>query len=113
MKKFIKLLFIFLVGSVLNTHAQNDTIQIQTTAQCGECKMNLERNIGFEKGVKSVKLNMDSKILTVIYNPEKTTPEKLRVAVTKTGYDADDLPADPKAVAKLNPCCTKDGHKDH
>ena len=32
----------------------------------------------------------------------------LKKAVTKVGYDADDLPADPKAYDDLPKCCKKD-----
>lgn len=85
-----------------------DTIQIQTSAICGDCKERLEHNIAFEKGVKSVELNDTTKVLTIVYNTGKNDKEKLKIAVTKIGYDADDLPADPKAYKRLPDCCKKE-----
>jgi copper chaperone CopZ len=76
------------------------------------CKETMELAMSYEKGVKSSELNVDTKILTVTYLPKKTDANKVRIAVTKTGYDADQLPADPKAYNNLHSCCKKDaGHE--
>lgn len=85
-----------------------DTVQIQTSAICGDCKERLEHNIAFEKGVKYVELDDETKVLTIVYKTNKNDKEKLKIAVTKVGYDADDLPADPKAYNRLPDCCKKD-----
>ena len=68
----------------------------------------IEKQLNFEKGVKSANLDTESKIVTVIYNPNKTEPTKLRKSITMVGYDADTLAADPKAYKRLKPCCSKD-----
>ena len=114
MKK-LKLIFVLVIGSVASqqTFAQADmpeydTVHIQTSAICGDCKERLEHNISFEKGVKSVELNDTTKVLTIVYKTGKNDKEKLKVAVTKVGYDADDLPADQKAYNRLPDCCKKD-----
>jgi len=82
-------------------------IKIQTSAVCGMCKEKIESNMAFEKGVKSVELDEDTKVLSIVYKTSKTTPEKLRKAVSELGYDADDVDADPVAYEKLPPCCKK------
>lgn len=84
------------------------TVEIQTSAICGMCKERLEHDIAFEKGVKSVELDDETKILTVSYKEGKNTKEKLKIAVTKVGYDADDLLAEQKAYNALPDCCKKD-----
>jgi hypothetical protein len=43
----------------------------------------------------------------VTYNKGKTSPEKIRKAISKVGYDADNVTADPKAYSKLDACCKK------
>lgn len=99
----------FIMSSITSS-AQNTTtaeLKIKTSAVCDMCKETIEKNMAFEKGVKKSTLDIDSKVLTVIYNPQKTTPEKLRAAVAKIGYDADDVPANPKAYKKLDACCKK------
>jgi mercuric ion binding protein len=84
------------------------TIQIKTSAVCDMCKETLEKAMAFEKGVKDSNLDVDSKILTVKYDPKKTSPEKIKKAIILTGYAADEMPADSAAYEKLDPCCKKD-----
>ncbi len=83
-------------------------IQIKTSAVCDMCKETLEKAMAFEKGVKDSNLDVDSKILTVKFDPKRTSPERIKKAITLTGYDADDMPADSAAYKKLDPCCKKD-----
>lgn len=87
---------------------KSEEIRIKTSAVCGMCKTRIEHDMSYAKGVKSVSLNLETKDLTVNYNPGKTTPEELRKAVSKIGYDADTVAADPKAYEKLPACCKKD-----
>jgi len=87
--------------------SKTDTIQIQTSAICGMCEERIEQGLAFEKGVKNVTLDDKTKVVTVKYNVTKTTPEKIRETISKLGYDADDVEADPKAYAKLPACCKK------
>ncbi|REJ81433.1 MAG: heavy-metal-associated domain-containing protein [Bacteroidetes bacterium] len=87
------------------SRAQNDTLVIQTNSVCNTCKKIIERDMMFEKGVKSASLNVESKELTLIYQEGKTDAGKLRIAVSKIGYDADNIPADAKARQRLPDCC--------
>jgi periplasmic mercuric ion binding protein len=111
MKTLLIMLGLLLTGSF--AWAQSKEIIIQTTAQCGECKEIIEKALMAEKGVRYASLDVKSKQAKVVYNGKRTSPERLRSAISAVGYDADEIPADPEAVKKLNPCCTKDGHKDH
>lgn len=85
-------------------------IVIKTSAQCGMCKERIERDMSFEKGIKYVNLDLETKDLTVRYRTDKSTPEEIRRAVARIGYDADDVPADPEAYERLPACCRKGGH---
>jgi cation transport ATPase len=83
-------------------------ITIKSSVVCDMCKERVENDMAFEKGVKAVSVNLKTKEVTVTYRADKTDPDKLRKAVSKIGYDADDVEADPKAYAKLPACCKKD-----
>lgn len=82
--------------------------QFKTSAVCDMCKARLEKSLAYEKGVQAAHLDVPSKVLTVTYNPAKTTPAALRTAVQKTGYDADEVTADARAYDRLPDCCKKD-----
>jgi hypothetical protein len=45
--------------------------------------------------------------VTVTFNSKKTDEQKIRETISKAGYDADDVKADPKGVTKLDDCCKK------
>jgi periplasmic mercuric ion binding protein len=115
MKKTIFALLAFVTVS-LGAFAQQSTltkeglktITIKTSAVCEMCKETLEKAMAYEKGVKESSLDVDSKVLTVTYNPNKTSPEKIKLAITKAGYDADEMPADVRAYDNLDACCKKD-----
>ncbi len=116
MKTHFLTLIILLAGFALQAQEKSnskkdskyETVEIQTSAICGDCKERLEHDLAFEKGVKSVELDDETKVLTIQYKKGKNNKENLKKAVTKVGYDADDLPADPKAYDALPQCCKKD-----
>lgn len=89
-----------------------DTLSIKTSAVCGMCKERIEKYMAFEKGVKSAVLDSETKVLKVVYKTARTDKDKLKKAVTKIGYDADDMIAEEKAYSKLPACCKK-GVKPH
>ncbi len=111
MKKAI-VFILFLFGST-TLFAQSKEVIILTTAQCGECKENIEKALMAEKGVRFASLDVKSKKVKVVYNEKRTDVNTLRNVISAIGYDADEVPADPEAVKRLSPCCTKDGHMDH
>ena len=88
-------------------------VKIKTSAICGMCKARIERNLAFEKGVKESTLDVKSKIVTIKYNPAKTDAAKLKANISKTGYDAEEVPADEAGYAKLPSCCKNGGSMDH
>lgn len=85
-------------------------IKIETSAQCEMCKERIEKDMAFVNGVKEVKLDLETMILSVKYKISKTDTNKIRKAVSKIGYDADDVEADKEAYKKLPKCCQKGGH---
>lgn len=92
---------------VIGQGSNIEKIKIQTSAQCGMCKEAIEETLAFERGVKKSVLIMKTKMVEVEYDKRRTNPDKIRKAISKIGYDADDLPADKKAYEKLEACCKK------
>ena len=109
----ILLITVMIFSSIASLGQQKkiDTVAIKTSAVCGMCKERIEGGLAFEKGVKSSTLDVDTKVATIIYNPAKTSPAQLRQMLSKLGYDADTIPANPVAYNKLPACCKKDAPK--
>ena len=109
---------LMLVPSLLMAQDKKlSTLDVRTSSVCGMCEETIENGLIYEKGVKSVDLDLTTGIIHVEYDARKTDADKLHTAVTKMGYSADDIPADPKAFADLPACCQKEGcgqlKKDH
>ncbi len=115
MKKIIQTaLFCFLSFGIVfalqakdNQQSNVKELEIKTSAQCNMCKETIEKAMAYEKGVKTFNLDLNTKVLKVTYDEKKTNPDKIRKAVSQLGYDADDVPGNPKAYAKLPACCKK------
>ncbi|MCK9205112.1 MAG: heavy-metal-associated domain-containing protein [Bacteroidales bacterium] len=114
-KFFLILLAIFcLNGFGKNLFAQEkkvETVKIKTSAVCPQCKDRIEGGLAFEKGVKDISLDLETKIVTIKYNTKSVTPDDLRRKISNLGYDADSIPANKKAYEKLPACCKKDAAK--
>ena len=111
--KTILLALTILFAMAANGQTKNDAeIKIKTSAECDMCKKRIESNLKYEKGVKFCSLDVASKVLTVTYNPEKTSAENIKLAINKLGYDADNIAADSAAYTKLPDCCKKGAHQE-
>jgi copper chaperone CopZ len=115
MKKAISVLIMTLLVtfSLMAQGKKKDTINIMTSAQCEMCKTRIESALAFEAGVVKSDLDLETKTITVVYKVGRTTPDKIREAITRVGYDADQMLANEEAYNKLPPCCKKPDDPDH
>lgn len=74
---------------------------------CESCRPRIEDALLLTKGVKDAKFDDETQTIKVVYNPKKTDPATLRTAVSKAGFKADDIPADPIGYSKLDGCCKR------
>lgn len=88
---------------------KTDVVTIQTSAICESCKNRIEKALKATDGIVSANLNLDNKKIKVKYDPTKLTPDQIRTAIAKTGYDADGVKADADAYNNLPKCCQKGG----
>ena len=105
MKKLTGILMMLMFTIGIATAQGNDTLTVKTTTVCGMCKATIEKAMAYEKGIVSSDVDYAEQTITVIYNPKKTDAEKIKKAITMTGYAADDMPADEKAYKRLADCC--------
>ena len=93
--KILKLLtpaLAFLLCLTLNAQTapektkKSETVVFAVGMHCESCKKRIENNIGFEKGVKDLQVDLSSKTVTIKYDPKKTTLETLQQTIIKLGY---------------------------
>ena len=114
MKNILFVLFFTLLTSTLSAqNSKNEKVIIQTTIHCDHCKVcetcgqNFQENLYKIKGVKMYELDEKAMTLTIFYNGKKTNLNEIKLAITKLGYDADEMKADAIAYEKLDGCCKK------
>lgn len=117
-KSTLQLYFLIaFLGFIKNADAKIKTekIVIKTTIYCDHCNecescgQFLRKEIKYIKGVKFASLDIKEMAFIIEFNPTKTTPDAIRTAISKLGYDADHIKADPDAYNKLDACCKKPG----
>lgn len=90
---------------------KTETVVIQTSAECGDCKDRIENGLNYTKGIVFAELDLETKKVTVKFNTKKITLQQVKEKINSIGYDADEMKADPAAVQKLPACCQPGGMK--
>ncbi|MBR6250687.1 MAG: cation transporter [Bacteroidales bacterium] len=69
------------------------TVVVTTTPQmhCESCENKIKGNLRFERGVKKIETNIDNQTVTITYDADKTTVQKLIEGFAKFGYTAKEV----------------------
>lgn len=63
-------------------------VKIATNLECAACKAKIEGDLAYASGVKNVEADVATKVVTVKYNPKKTSTDELVQRIQKLGYQA-------------------------
>ena len=86
--------FLFALAFASVCFAKNiKTVVLTTTPQmhCANCEKKIKENIRFEKGIKSIKTNLDDKTVTIEYDADKTTVPAIIEGFKKIKYEAKEV----------------------
>ena len=115
MKKGLFLLFALMLLQTVNAQEKKsklETVIIQTSAECGDCKDRIEEMLNYTKGVKFSELDLETKKVTVKFSPKKISLGQIKTKLSELGYDADEVKSNPESVKKLPLCCQPGGIKN-
>jgi len=90
----ISLLIVCLFIGTINISGQtkttksNEKVVFNVSMTCENCQRKKKKNIAFESGVKDMKVNLKKKTVTIIYNSNQTTIDKLIESFAILGYEA-------------------------
>ena len=110
-QKIILLVFLCIGSQTISAQKSTEKAVIKTVLNCDHCKECETCGLKFKtemlkiKGVKMYELDDQAMTFTVYYNLKKTSIETIRESISKLGYDADDVKADPEAFENLDGCC--------
>ena len=115
MSNFLKLMFLivilFLFSNETLEQKTNQKAVIKTTLNCDHCKLCETCGLKFKsemlkiKGVKMYELDDQKMTFTVYFNEKKTNLQTIKTAISKLGYDADEVKATVEGIATLDGCC--------
>ncbi len=109
MKNTILTILISCFGYFVNAQEinknKNAKVEFQVSGNCAMCKKRIEKASMKVSGVKSSVWNVESGVLKLIINEEKTTVLNIHKAIAKAGHDTDALKANDLDYAKLHACC--------
>jgi len=105
-----KVLFVALAFATVCFGKDIKTVVLKTQPEmhCGNCEKKIKDNIRFEKGVKSIKTNLDDKTVTIEYDADKTNVQNIIQGFKKIKYEASEATS---ASAGKKDCCK--GEKKH
>ena len=113
-RSFVIIAFTALSVSAFAQKNKNvQTVVIKTQIYCDHCKIcescggRILNDLYNVTGVKSTEVDPKTNTIKVTYDIKKITLEQLRIKISKLGFAADGVKADPAAVELLDDCCKK------
>lgn len=81
---------------------KTDTIKVY--GECGMCKSRIQKTLKID-GISSAFWDVDTKMLTVTYNPATISNDDIQQKIAAVGHDTEKYKADDKVYDKLPGCC--------
>ncbi len=85
-----KLLFVVALVATTSLSAKDiRTLIVKPTPQmhCENCENKIKKNVRFAKGVKNIRTNLEQQTVTIEYDAEKGSQEKIAKEFKKIGFD--------------------------
>ena len=107
MRKVIMTLAITLMGVAAQAKDIKTVIfTTQPQMHCASCEKKIKGNLRYEKGVKRIDTSVEQQKVTVKYDADKTSAEKLQKAFKKFGYEARQVKAGEKVKRDNTQSCS-------
>ena len=65
---------------------KDEQVVFSVSMSCHNCEQKIKKNIPYEKGVKDVTTDLETKLVTIRYRPDKTDKAKLKKSIEKLGF---------------------------
>ena len=89
MKKLFLLTFALFLAVLTQAQTKKEVVfSTEPEIECQSCVKKIKDNLRFEKGVKAINPDLNTKLVTLQYDSEKTYPENMIKAFAKINYKA-------------------------
>ena len=72
---------------------------------CGMCERAIENSLKEVDGISKGDWDRDTDVMTVVYNPKKTSLDDIKQKIADVGYDSDTHRAKDEVYSNLPGCC--------
>ncbi|HKL95739.1 MAG TPA: cation transporter [Paludibacteraceae bacterium] len=113
MKKMMISILLMLAATTV-VHAEKQTVVLAVNQmECGTCQAKVEKTLAYEKGVKGLQFDLEKRQVTITFDNEKTTVEKLQNALVKNNKYASEIvkPSCAKPCQSQSSGCAKMAEK--
>ena len=111
LKSIVLVASLFFFSNFVSAQKTTQKVVIKTFLHCDHCKecetcgQKFDKEMLKIKGVKMYELDDKTMTFKIYYNSKKTNLQTIKEAISKMGYDADEVKADPEAYESLDGCC--------
>lgn len=98
----ISILLMLAVTTVVNAEKQTVVLAINSM-ECAKCQAKVEKTLAYVKGVKDLQVDLQKRQVTVTFDNEKTSVEKLQNTLVKENKYSSEV---------VTPSCAKECQKD-
>src|SRR5690606_12273540 len=116
MRKIVIIAVVIMLGVQLQAQVKNAKAIIEVDGVCLMCKDRIEKAAIKTKGVKSAVWDVQTHMLSLIFDERKTSMEAIEQSVADVGHDTKNVKAPVEVYENLHPCCKyRDGEvvKEH
>ena len=104
LKVVLLIVGVFFITNVVNAQdkkqKKNETVKYWVSMDCAGCKAKVEKNIAYEKGIKDLVVDLETKTVTINYKTKKTDPQKIEKALQELGFKTEKLAIEEKVETK-------------
>ena len=95
---------IFMNSATKAQSSKDSTASFKVSGVCGMCEQRIEKALKI-KGIISAEWDLDSKLVSVIFDPTKTTLDKIHSRLADVGHDTEIKQATESTYKALPDCC--------
>jgi copper chaperone CopZ len=104
MKTFLLIIMSMMTFTGYAFSNKNETTTFKVYGACGMCESRIEKAAKID-GVSSADWSVETKMLTITYNPEITELDDVHNSIAEAGHDTEKVKADNATYNSLHACC--------
>jgi mercuric ion binding protein len=105
MKNLIITSVCIIFGLTAVAQDKNARAVIEVDGVCGMCKERIEKAAIKTKGVKTATWSIETHMLSLIFDENKTSLQTIEESIAATGHDTKNVTAPEEAYESLHHCC--------